>query len=863
MRRALAVLASTLLWAAALELSAQTACPPCSPTNNFTSAAVNLAVGSCCQMTVTFPPGVDGYWGTAAPCATQCLGDTCYDLRLAYVEANPPGDCSGTPDLFRFSNSMAWDAVRGQLRFDAHAHHSVRKKHLVYTVATNTWSLATPAPSGAHHGYEWETADQHGNSYVNEWELNVADGVSDRTYQWDGSAWSVWNCAPDAVCTGPNRYAFGGGNTNTPGLEWFPDRNEMIRTEPNLAKALPTTGTPDPVPSAPWVLIPINGTGYISPYYVDRETGSGAIVLIGGNLAVTRYNADGTTAPLGASPCAGDTNTSGANIAADHIGGKLIMNCSDTGTWYAYNPWASGAPWYTTITGPPDFSGTGAAEVWNSAITEGIAEHNVIVFVNSRRGTQLGGLFLYKHTQANADWTARSTAAGVTMATNFAVSADVFDFIRDAPASYVHETSIKLSGGGSLKILLPDSDAGAGHDWWRFLDDAMIPFGSDEPSGSPAYTLRGEYWLSYAVYMPTDYYNWIYDMTGGGKKFSITSSHPVDSVNPVTRAAITFPTDPPTGTQRTGSSVNNELVITDTRQTMNTQFYINNINGSASWQNDWASNNPCSGSDRRWLSVDAGVKTNTPLAWAGDQRSQACRNWNAQFGPSFWYENSPGHAYPVKSSTAGIRTSQAQPWPDPIAAGKTWRAGWNTILYHVIFPSTWTTSDGTLEAWMWHPGETGWTKLFEKFDVVFKTPAAIANGITLNNGVDGYFHWGLWLTPFRTGGVAEIGIRPNTFIIYDEVIVSTQAIAAPTYGATGPGAVCGNLAVEPGEECEASLTPTCCDAGTCQFNSSSTPCASDSDACTADLCSGSGTTCLHTLTCMRASGVSMLGVNAK
>jgi hypothetical protein len=228
--------------------------------------------------------------------------------------------------------------------------------------------------------------------------------------------------------------------------------------------------------------------------------------------------------------------------------------------------------------------------------------------------------------------------------------------------------------------------------------------------------------------------------------------------------------------------VPNELVLNDLHQSMQLQIYIQNIDGSARSQNAFSSGTKVceNSSDFVYVnSVDTGPQNGTPLAWPGDQRSQACRDWTAQFGPTFSNALSrihAGHSWPIQGQS---RNDMAQPYPDPIAAGSHWEPGWNTIMYHLKFPTQWETRNGTLEAWIWHPGDDGWQKLFQRFDVVGRDPGAVNNGITLNGGTDGFFHWGLWLTPFRTGGVSEAGVRPDTYIIYDEVIVSTSPIDAP------------------------------------------------------------------------------------
>lgn len=364
-----------------------------------------------------------------------------------------------------------------------------------------------------------------------------------------------------------------------------------------------------------------------------------------------------------------------------------------------------------------------------------------------------------------ADWAERSSAEGVTMATNFETSADVFDFAVDDASHYEWANDIRRSGAGALRILIGSEDGTSGWDWWRPLDDSMEPFGSAEDG------LRDEYWLSYRVYIPEEYFGWIFDC-GGSKKFSITSGHPVNSVNPITREPFSFPLG---ADRRTGSSVANEVVIDDSSQTMWVTLYRQAGGRSAERMNSF-SGEGCSRFDFAWANtIDHGVQSGTPLAFPGDERSQECRDWNAQFGPSYVYGNVNGGVVTGQPRSAG-----PVPHPDPLAGEERFRVGWNTVMYHIRFPRTWTgTEGGILELFIHHDGDDDWVQIMERRDdFVMNDPSAVSNGIEANGGVDGYFHWGLWLTPFRTGGQPEPD-RPDTFVVYDEVLVSTSPIAAP------------------------------------------------------------------------------------
>jgi len=366
------------------------------------------------------------------------------------------------------------------------------------------------------------------------------------------------------------------------------------------------------------------------------------------------------------------------------------------------------------------------------------------------------------------DWASRSTEAGVTMRTNFDVSDDVFDFTPQAPSNYEWEQTIKKSGGGALKILIPNTDGTSGWNWWRFLSDDMEPFGSVE-SG-----LIDEYYLTYSVYIPQEYYNWIFSMSPTAhKKFSICAKQPSNTVNPVTRAALDF-----TGYSRRGSSVKNEVVVNDYEQRMHPMVYVQSRGDSArAFEFD---NSPVNFDFQYQNAVDEGVKTGTPIAHPTDARSQSLRNLVAQSGPHKNYAADP--------TQGQSRFDDAIPHPDPIAAGKHWRPGWNNVQLRVKFPTTWLGTDGLLEFLIHHDGDRDWTKLISStgthptdpflLDDPEETSADIPN-VPWNGGVDGWYHLGVWLTPFRTAGVAEPS-RPNTYLVYDDVICSTNSIVPPT-----------------------------------------------------------------------------------
>ena len=104
--------------------------------------------------------------------------------------------------------------------------------------------------------------------------------------------------------------------------------------------------------------------------------------------------------------------------------------------------------------------------------------------------------------------------------------------------------------------------------------------------------------------------------------------------------------------------------------------------------------------------------------------------------------------------------------PDPITGAAVWRADeWQTVQQHVKI-GHFDQPDSTVEIWFAAEGE-GYTLLYSKTDAILGA---------LDPGETGYA--AIWLTPFDTGKDPD-PTREDTFLNYDQLIVSTQFIAAP------------------------------------------------------------------------------------
>jgi hypothetical protein len=114
--------------------------------------------------------------------------------------------------------------------------------------------------------------------------------------------------------------------------------------------------------------------------------------------------------------------------------------------------------------------------------------------------------------------------------------------------------------------------------------------------------------------------------------------------------------------------------------------------------------------------------------------------------------------------------------PDPLTGAEVWRADqWQTILQHVKV-GNFGQANSTVETWFAADGQP-YTLLYRKTDAILGP---------LDAGEKGYE--AIWLTPFDTGKDPD-PTRQDTFMNYDQLIVSTQFIAAPGHSGANPPTV--------------------------------------------------------------------------
>lgn len=91
---------------------------------------------------------------------------------------------------------------------------------------------------------------------------------------------------------------------------------------------------------------------------------------------------------------------------------------------------------------------------------------------------------------------------------------------------------------------------------------------------------------------------------------------------------------------------------------------------------------------------------------------------------------------------------------------------WMCFLQRIEVPTYGGSSGNKYDLWAWKPGETGYTHLMSHTNYTVGSKGAYTQGFN-----------GLWLTPYTSGRTSS---TVNSYALYDQVIVSTSAIAVPT-----------------------------------------------------------------------------------
>ena len=237
-------------------------------------------------------------------------------------------------------------------------------------------------------------------------------------------------------------------------------------------------------------------------------------------------------------------------------------------------------------------------------------------------------------------------------------------------------------------------------------------------------------------------------LEGGGWKTSIVSRHNQNMV-------------PGGGAGQSGSNQSNEVVIQNTQHRSLIQGYNQDGSRYPPWTQGRST--ACSSSDVVFQNmIDRGPD---PLG----SGYSACEQDRARYGGLYSY-------YPGGGGS-GVKGS-----PDPLTGGFTWYPDeWLTVYFRIDIGAYGVDRSTTVYLWAARAGDTEYTHLIQK-------------DITLGgNGVENAFD-SIWLLPYNTSQLPD-PTRQNTFVLYDELIVSTQPIAVP--GGTPPPGPSPDLAPKP------------------------------------------------------------------
>jgi len=354
---------------------------------------------------------------------------------------------------------------------------------------------------------------------------------------------------------------------------------------------------------------------------------------------------------------------------------------------------------------------------------------------------------LLLHTQAgwtadaDADWLARSTAPGVTMATRFDTEAEVTDWTHNnSNADHVSWQTIgQASGGGALRFDVLKTDVKDSGNWVRWLSDEID---NSYPNGHREFYAGDTIFVQYRILVPTYRAEHVF-LGGGGWKTSIMSRHNQNMVYPQ-------------GVGKAGSNQTNEIVINNRLHRGLIGGYNQNGKGRyPAWNS--GRNTACSNSDVVFQPmVDRGPSPLSGTNPANGQPWTACEQDRARYGGLFSY-------YPEGGG------SGAYGKPDPLTGGFTWYPNeWLTIYYRLDIGQYGVDSTSTINLWASRTGDTEYTHL-------------VQHTITLGGtGIDNAYD-ALWLLPYNTKMEADPS-RQDTFVLYDEVVVSTAPIAVPGNG---------------------------------------------------------------------------------
>ena len=323
-------------------------------------------------------------------------------------------------------------------------------------------------------------------------------------------------------------------------------------------------------------------------------------------------------------------------------------------------------------------------------------------------------------------WAERIGGAGVQTYTRFDTQAEVDNgvVVDGKEGNLTREVGSVASGSGALRIEIPDTDSSNSGNWRWYLKSDQSAFGEGD-----------EFYVQYRQYIPKDMWNRVAEdavtpgLRAGGWKQSIISSY-------------------------SASNQPNEMVIQNTENRGFIQAYYQDGVASAVGFEEGLST-PCNASNFAYQpAIDAG----TPAS------PSTCAESANRYGPLYDYGDS--NELPDPSNTSGTAESQGHPRSEAAVAGVTYptNGGWITVLQRISV-GTWDTNSSDVDVWVAQDGED-YVKIIGATNIKLGDPSP-----------EGGYN-ALWLLPYETNRkVSTKGA--DTFVLYDEVIVSTQSIAAP------------------------------------------------------------------------------------
>lgn len=294
-----------------------------------------------------------------------------------------------TLNMLPFQNNGVWDPVRGLVHVLGNDHSAPNMRHIQYSEATNTWSLASTAP--VSHGYDHLNIDvTTGDLYMWEYHYGAGGGIWRKTPtgSWDtnyGSRDFHTNVASGTcIWTGPLT-----GFSDTKGV--------LIAMEGDFGiiagKGVSSLNTA----AAFTVFADVNVTqpGYHLNAAYSRI--KNVAVMGGGNEQPRRLwkmTSSRIVSELGTAPVGCEIGTQHGSLTEDPVTGNFLIMTG--GNLYELNPDGSGT--YTLQTGsrvPPALVNTFDTTP-NSACIIPIDTYGVSMVISADSGSS-ANVFLYKH----------------------------------------------------------------------------------------------------------------------------------------------------------------------------------------------------------------------------------------------------------------------------------------------------------------------------------------------------------------------------------------------------------------------------------------------------------------------------------